>query len=113
MVPLIRVVFPLCASMIHLKPDQGASSDAEIATKIQERRVYQKRSKTMKKNMATLDRIIRAIIAVIIAVLYFTGQISGAIAILLGIVAIVLLLTSIIGSCPLYLLLGISTKKSQ
>ncbi len=65
----------------------------------------------MKKNMGTPDRIIRTILAVIIAVLYFAGQISGVAAIILGIIAIVFLLTSIVGSCPLYIPLKISTLK--
>jgi amino acid transporter len=65
----------------------------------------------MKKNMGTLDRVVRIIIAVIIAVLYFTGQISGTLAIVLGIVAIAFLLTSIIGWCPAYLPFGFSTRK--
>ena len=56
----------------------------------------------MKKNMGITDRIIRITIAAIIAVLYFTNIISGTTAIVIGIVAIVFLLTSLIGFCPLY-----------
>lgn len=66
----------------------------------------------MKKNMGSIDRGVRTAIAVIVAVLYFTGQISGTVAIILGILAIVFLLTSFIGTCPLYLPFGLSTKKS-
>ena len=65
----------------------------------------------MKKNMGTADRIIRTLIAIVVGVLYFTGQISGTVAIILGILAIVFLLTSLIGTCPLYLPVGLSTKK--
>lgn len=65
----------------------------------------------MKSNMGAIDRIIRTIIAVGIGVLYFTDQISGTLAIVLGTVAIVFLLTSFVSWCPLYLPLGISTKK--
>ena len=43
----------------------------------------------MKKNMGTLDRSIRTILALLVAVLYFTGQISGTAAIILGIIAVV------------------------
>ena len=67
----------------------------------------------MKKNMGTLDRIVRTTVVVIIAVLYFTGQISGTLAIVLGVVAIAFLLTSIIGWCPTYLPFGISTRKRE
>ena len=65
----------------------------------------------MKKNMATVDRIIRVVIVALVAVLYFTHQLSAVAAIILGILAVVFLLTSIVGTCPLYMLLGISTKR--
>lgn len=65
----------------------------------------------MKQNMGTTDRLIRSLIAIGIAVLYFTGTISGRLAIVLGIVAVVFLVTSFIGRCPGYIPLGISTHK--
>lgn len=65
----------------------------------------------MKKNMGTIDRTIRMVIVVLIAVLYFTGQISGVVAIVLGIVAVAFLLTSLVSWCPIYRLFGLSTKK--
>ncbi len=61
--------------------------------------------------MGSADRTVRIIVAVIVAILYFTGQISGTAAIILGILAIVFLLTSFIGTCPLYLPFGLSTRK--
>jgi len=67
----------------------------------------------MKTNMGSVDRIIRVILAVVIAVLYFTKQITGTVAIILGILAIIFVLTSLIGVCPLYLPFKISTKKKQ
>lgn len=67
----------------------------------------------MKKNMGLLDRIIRVSLVVLIAVLYFTNVISGTWAIILGVVAVVFLLTSLIGVCPLYMPFGISTKKKS
>ena len=66
----------------------------------------------MKLNMGTVDRIIRALVAGVVAVLYFTNQITGTAAIILGVLAIVFLLTSLVGFCPLYLPLGLSTLKS-
>ncbi len=63
----------------------------------------------MKKNMGTADRVIRTIIAVIIALLYFTGTISGTLAIVLGIIAVAFLATSFLSWCPTYLPFGIST----
>ena len=65
----------------------------------------------MKTNMGLVDRIVRVVLALIVGVLFLTGQISGVAAIILGILAVVFLLTSIVSFCPLYLPFGISTKK--
>jgi predicted lysophospholipase L1 biosynthesis ABC-type transport system permease subunit len=67
----------------------------------------------MKQNMGSMDKIIRLVVVAIIAILYFTGQITGTAAIILGIVAVAFLVTSIIGWCPTYVLFGISTKKAD
>jgi hypothetical protein len=67
----------------------------------------------MKKNMGTADKSVRIIIAVIIAVLYYTGTISGTLGIILLIVGAVFLLTSLISFCPLYAPLGINTCKKK
>jgi hypothetical protein len=67
----------------------------------------------MTKNMGIADRIIRTIVALVVVILLITGKISGAIAVILGIVAAAFLLTSAIGWCPLYLPLKISTKKAE
>lgn len=66
----------------------------------------------MTKNMGTTDRVIRTLVAIAIAVLYFTGTISGTLAILFGIVAVAFLVTSLIGWCPSYLPFGLSTRKT-
>ena len=65
----------------------------------------------MKKNMGTIDKSVRIAVAVIIAVLYFTNVISGTWAIILGVLAVVFMITSFINFCPLYTLFGISTDK--
>jgi len=65
----------------------------------------------MKQNMGFIDRLIRVLVAVAIVAFYLTGQISGIAAIILGVLALVFVLTSIIGFCPLYLPVRISTKK--
>ncbi len=67
----------------------------------------------MKKNMGSADKIIRVLLAAIIAILYFTNQISGVAAIVLGIFAVVFLLTSFVGFCPLYAPLKLSTLKKD
>ncbi|WP_138431494.1 YgaP family membrane protein [Fodinibius saliphilus] len=65
----------------------------------------------MKKNMGNMDRIIRTILAILVGVLYFTNIISGITAVILGVLALVFLLTSLISTCPLYMPFGLSTKK--
>jgi len=65
----------------------------------------------MKNNMSSMDRIIRTVVAVIIGVLIFTNVVSGTLAIILGVVAVIFLVTALIGFCPLYTLFKFSTKK--
>lgn len=61
--------------------------------------------------MGNKDKTIRTVLAAIIAVLYFTGVITGTIALILLIVAIIFAVTSLINFCPLYTLIGVNTCK--
>lgn len=63
----------------------------------------------MKKNMGSIDRIIRIVIAIIITGLYFGGVITGVWATVLLVLAGALLLTSVVSFCGLYTLFGFST----
>lgn len=63
----------------------------------------------MKANMGTADKIIRMVIVAIFAALYFTGTVTGTFGIVLLALGGVFTLTSLIGFCPLYTLVGIST----
>ena len=67
----------------------------------------------MKKNVVSLDKVIRILIAAGIVVLFLMNVISGTVGIVLFVVAGVLVLTSLLGFCPLYWLLGISTLKKK
>ena len=67
----------------------------------------------MTKNMGTADRSIRTLLAFTIGVLYLTGTISGTLAIVLGLVALLFLVTSLVGWCPAYLPFGLSTGKAS
>ncbi|MDZ4747064.1 MAG: DUF2892 domain-containing protein [Saprospiraceae bacterium] len=67
----------------------------------------------MKKNMSSADRIIRVILAAVMAILYFTGTVTGTIGIVMLVLAGVFVLTSVISFCPLYTILGISTCKTS
>lgn len=63
----------------------------------------------MKKNMGTIDKAIRFIIAAVIAGFYYAGIISGTWGIVLLVFAGVFVFTSLVSFCPLYTLFGIST----
>jgi hypothetical protein len=67
----------------------------------------------MKKNMGSTDRLIRTIIAILIAILYFTNVITGTLGIVLLVLAIVFAFTSLISFCPLYTIFGINTCKKR
>ncbi len=61
--------------------------------------------------MGNADRLIRLIIAAVIAYLLYSGAValSSTLGIVLAVVAGIFALTSLISSCPLYSLLGFST----
>lgn len=63
----------------------------------------------MKKNMGSVDRIIRLLIAAVLAFLYYNGTLNGTMGAIAVIVAGVFTLTSVISFCPLYTLVGLST----
>lgn len=63
----------------------------------------------MKKNMGSIDKIIRIVLAVAIAILYFTNIINGIFGIILLALAGIFVLTSLISFCPLYLPFGLKT----
>jgi hypothetical protein len=65
----------------------------------------------MKKNIGSIDKIIRIILAITVVILFYMNVISGTLALILGAFAIILLITSFINFCPLYFPFGISTRK--
>lgn len=67
----------------------------------------------MKKNMGTIDKVIRILFAVVVAVLYFTHVISGTLGTVLLVVGGILFLTTLINFCPIYGMLGLSTRKTE
>ena len=71
--------------------------------------LYLTKQITMKKNMGSMDRIIRVIMAAIVFALYYTGTITGTLGIVLIVLAAVFVLTSLVSVCPLYLPFGLST----
>lgn len=67
----------------------------------------------MKKNIGLTDKIIRIAVAIFVAILYFIGTISGTIAIVLGIFALIMIFTSFVSFCPLYIPFGLNTRKKS
>ena len=67
----------------------------------------------MKKNMGSVDKIIRLIVAALLADLFFTGVIEGVLGVVLVVLAAVFVLTSLFSFCPLYAPFGISTCKKE
>ena len=63
----------------------------------------------MKKNMGNTDRILRALLAIVMGYLYFSGTIPGALGVILIVLAVVFLATSLFSICPIYSLLGINS----
>ena len=63
----------------------------------------------MKKNMGSADRIVRILIALLAAYLYYAGIVTGTWGIVLIVVSVIFLLTSAVGFCPLYAVFGIRT----
>lgn len=63
--------------------------------------------------MGSTDKILRSLAAIIALVLYLTGTVSGTIGVILVVVAVIFVLTSLVGFCPLYAPLGISTCKTK
>jgi hypothetical protein len=67
----------------------------------------------MKKNMGTVDKVIRILVAVVVVILYFTNVISGTLGIILLALSTIFVVTSFLSFCPVYLPFGLSTMKKK
>lgn len=67
----------------------------------------------MQKNISTPDKTIRLLFGIVVVILIATQTISGSLAWILGIAAVVLAVTAFINFCPIYAALGISTRKKE
>ncbi|MEM5565463.1 DUF2892 domain-containing protein [Psychroserpens sp. AS72] len=65
----------------------------------------------MKVNMGKMDKAVRVLIAIVIAILYWQGIIEGTLAYILLALSAIFVLTSLVSFCPLYTLFGINTCK--
>ncbi len=62
------------------------------------------------QNESPVDRIVRVVVGILLMILGF-GVISGIWGVVLGVVGLIPLLTGAVGFCPLYTIIGMSTKK--
>ena len=67
----------------------------------------------MKKNMGNTDRLIRLLLAVLVAILFYSNVIGGTFGIVLLIIAGVFVVTSLVSFCPLYTLMGVNSCSSK
>ncbi|MCX6328446.1 MAG: DUF2892 domain-containing protein [Bacteroidia bacterium] len=67
----------------------------------------------MKKNMGTVDKVIRIVIAIVFVVLFLTHVVTGTLGYILLALAAIFVITSLIGFCPLYLPFKINTGKKE
>lgn len=67
----------------------------------------------MKPNINGIDKAVRIVLAIALVALYFTNVVSGTLGIVFLAVAVILLATALINFCPVWHLLGISTKKKK
>ena len=67
----------------------------------------------MKKNVGSIDKVVRILLAALFVVLFFTNVITGTLAIVLLVLAGILVLTSIISFCPIFWSLGLNSRKKE
>ena len=65
-----------------------------------------------KINEASWDRIARVVLGIILLFLALGGTVTGVLGVVFDIIGVILLVTGLVGVCPLYMLLKFSTKKS-
>lgn len=66
-----------------------------------------------RKNVGAMDRVIRVSAAIVLAILVLGGVVGNLAALVMATVAVVLLATGLLGTCPLYGLLGICTNADR
>ena len=67
----------------------------------------------MKRNVGNIDRIVRVSAAFVVSGLYFSNLISGSLAVILGVGAVVMLVTGLSGWCGLYSIFGYESCKTE
>lgn len=67
----------------------------------------------MKCNISPIDRLLRIIAGVLLGILFISGLLSGALAIIILVLSIIMLATGLLKFCLVYAIFGISTSKED
>lgn len=61
------------------------------------------------KNVGKIDRVIRIILGIILLYLFIVNMVAAPWSYLVALIGLILIVTGIIGTCPLYSILGMNT----
>ena len=67
----------------------------------------------MKKNIGSIDKLVRIIIAAVAVWAAYTNQVSSPWDYVLYAVAVIMVLTALMSTCPIWIVFGINTLKSK
>lgn len=67
----------------------------------------------MKKNMGNIDKLIRIVFALLLIGLYLLNIIEGTFGLVAAGLGLVFIITSFLGFCPLYSIIGFKTCKTE
>ena len=63
----------------------------------------------MKKNVGSIDKVVRLLLAAILIVLFITNVVTGVLGYIFLALALVFVLTSLINFCPIWAIFGVNT----
>jgi hypothetical protein len=67
----------------------------------------------MKKNVGSIDKIIRLLLAAFFIILFVLNLVSGIFGYILLVLAVILILTSLFSFCPIWMIFGVKTCKTK
>ncbi len=67
----------------------------------------------MKRNMSSIDKLVRLALAIVLIILFYKEVLTGTLGIIALVLALVFTVTSLISFCPLYAIFGIRTNKKE
>jgi hypothetical protein len=67
----------------------------------------------MKKNVGSIDQIIRYLLAALFIILFFTNVVSGVLGYILLALAAIFIVTALLNFCPIWWIVGVRTNKAK